>query len=77
LALLVVQLFLGRRGLHNAHSFANDPQPLNPMFAVTVAHVACGAWYRDQIVFDMEYSKCCDRRNSANFQRQRNEGGVK
>jgi cytochrome c oxidase assembly protein subunit 15 len=42
-ALLVVQLFLGLAAyLTRLHS-PNDPQPLNPMIGITVAHVACGA----------------------------------
>lgn len=43
LALLVVQLSLGIAAYIVRASSPNDPQPLNPMVGVTVAHVACGA----------------------------------
>ena len=43
LALLVVQLFLGVAAYITRLSSPNDPQPLNPMISITVAHVACGA----------------------------------
>src|SRR5882724_3632599 len=43
LALLVVQLFLGVAAYLTRAASPNDPQPLNPMVGVTVAHVACGA----------------------------------
>ena len=43
LALLVVQLFLGVAAYITRTASPNDPQPLNPMVGVTVAHVACGA----------------------------------
>jgi cytochrome c oxidase assembly protein subunit 15 len=43
LALLVVQLFLGLAAYLTRLASPNDPQPLNPMVAITVAHVACGA----------------------------------
>jgi cytochrome c oxidase assembly protein subunit 15 len=43
LTLLFVQLFLGVAAyIARLHS-PNDPQPLNPMVGITVAHVACGA----------------------------------
>lgn len=42
-ALLVVQLGLGLAALITRMRSPYDPQPLNPMIAVTVAHVACGA----------------------------------
>jgi heme A synthase len=41
--LLVVQLGLGLAALITRMKSPYDPQPLNPMIAVTVAHVACGA----------------------------------
>jgi cytochrome c oxidase assembly protein subunit 15 len=41
LALLMVQLGLGLAAYLTR--IAHDPQPLNPMVAITVAHVACGA----------------------------------
>ncbi len=43
LTLLGVQLFLGVAAYITRLSSPNDPQPLNPMISITVAHVACGA----------------------------------
>ncbi|MFN2515696.1 MAG: heme A synthase [Pyrinomonadaceae bacterium] len=43
LALLILQLFLGIAAYLTRAASPNDPQPLNPMVGVTVAHVACGA----------------------------------
>jgi cytochrome c oxidase assembly protein subunit 15 len=43
LALLVVQLLLGLAAYITRAASPFDPQPLTPMVAVTVAHVACGA----------------------------------
>ena len=43
LCLLAVQLFLGLAAYITRMASPNDPQPLNPMVGVTVAHVACGA----------------------------------
>lgn len=43
LALLVMQLFLGLAAYLTRLASPNDPQPLNPMIGITVAHVACGA----------------------------------
>ena len=43
LTLLVVQLFLGVTAYITRLRSPHDPQPLNPMVGVTVAHVACGA----------------------------------
>jgi cytochrome c oxidase assembly protein subunit 15 len=43
LTLLVLQLFLGIAAYLTRLASPNDPQPLNPMVAITVAHVACGA----------------------------------
>jgi len=42
-SLLVIQLFLGLAAYLTRLSSPNDPQPLNPMISITVAHVACGA----------------------------------
>lgn len=42
-ALLVTQLFLGLAAYLARAASPNDPQPLNPMVGITVAHVACGA----------------------------------
>ena len=43
LLLLVVQLSLGIAAYLARLASPNDPQPLNPMITITVAHVACGA----------------------------------
>ena len=43
LVLLVVQLSLGLAAYLVRTASPNDPQPLNPMISITVAHVACGA----------------------------------
>ncbi len=43
LAFLTLQLFLGIAAYLTRVASPNDPQPLNPMVGVTVAHVACGA----------------------------------
>jgi heme a synthase len=43
LVLLLVQLSLGIAAYVVRLASPNDPQPLNPMISITVAHVACGA----------------------------------
>jgi cytochrome c oxidase assembly protein subunit 15 len=43
LALLALQLLLGIAAYITRVASPNDPQPLNPMVGITVAHVACGA----------------------------------
>ena len=43
LVLLGVQLFLGLAAYLTRMASPSDPQPLNPMIGITVAHVACGA----------------------------------
>lgn len=43
LALLTIQLLLGVAAYIARLASPNDPQPLQPMIAITVAHVACGA----------------------------------
>jgi cytochrome c oxidase assembly protein subunit 15 len=43
LALLSLQLLLGVAAYITRVASPNDPQPLNPMVSITVAHVACGA----------------------------------
>jgi cytochrome c oxidase assembly protein subunit 15 len=43
LALLVLQLLLGISAYITRVASPGDPQPLNPMVGLTVAHVACGA----------------------------------
>lgn len=43
LSLLGIQLVLGIAAYITRMASPNDPQPLNPMVGITVAHVACGA----------------------------------
>jgi len=43
LSLLALQLLLGVAAYLTRAASPNDPQPLNPMVGITVAHVACGA----------------------------------
>ena len=43
LSLLALQLLLGVAAYITRVASPNDPQPLNPMVGITVAHVACGA----------------------------------
>ena len=43
LGLLATQLVLGLAAYMTRLASPHDPQPLNPMVAITVAHVACGA----------------------------------
>jgi heme a synthase len=43
LALLAIQLALGIAAYVTRLRSPDDPQPLNPMVGITVAHVACGA----------------------------------
>ena len=43
LILLGAQLLLGLAAYLTRLASPNDPQPLNPMIGITVAHVACGA----------------------------------
>jgi cytochrome c oxidase assembly protein subunit 15 len=43
LALLAIQLCLGIAAYMTRLASPGDPQPLNPMISITVAHVACGA----------------------------------
>lgn len=43
LLLLALQLVLGIAAYLTRLASPHDPQPLNPMVAITVAHVACGA----------------------------------
>jgi cytochrome c oxidase assembly protein subunit 15 len=43
LGLLILQLGLGIAAYLTRLQSPNDPQPLNPMISITVAHVACGA----------------------------------
>jgi heme a synthase len=75
LLLLVVQLFLGLSAYLTRRASPNDPQPLNPMVAVTVAHVACGALvFATTIVLTLRAFKVLRPRAEAvgfDFDRQR------
>ncbi len=75
LSLLVVQLFLGLSAYLTRAASPNDPQPLNPMVAVTVAHVACGALvFATTIVLTLRAFKVLRPRAEAigfDFDRQR------
>ena len=50
LGLLIIQLGLGLAAYITRAASPNDPQPLNPMISVTVAHVACGALFFATII---------------------------
>jgi cytochrome c oxidase assembly protein subunit 15 len=60
-ALLVVQLGLGLAAYFTRVASPYDPQPLTPMVAVTVAHVACGALvFATTIVFTLRAFRVVD-----------------
>ncbi len=66
LALLTLQLFLGIAAYITRAASPNDPQPLNPMVGVTVAHVACGALvFATTIVLTLRAFKVLRARESA------------
>src|SRR5690349_11013432 len=66
LSLLVVQLFLGLAAYLTRLRSPNDPQPLNPMIGITVAHVACGALvFATTIVLTLRTYKVLPASNSA------------
>lgn len=68
LGLLTVQLFLGIAAYITRTASPNDPQPLNPMVAVTVAHVACGALvFATTIVLTLRAFKVL-RSNASSFE---------
>jgi heme A synthase len=68
LSLLVVQLFLGIAAYITRVASPNDPQPLNPMVGITVAHVACGALvFATTIVLTLRSFKVL-RANVASFE---------
>jgi len=68
LALLAVQLFLGIAAYITRVASPNDPQPLNPMVGITVAHVACGALvFATTIVLTLRGFKVL-RANAASFE---------
>ena len=66
LALLGLQLVLGVAAYLTRAASPNDPQPLNPMVGVTVAHVACGALvFATTIVLTLRAFKVLRARESA------------
>jgi cytochrome c oxidase assembly protein subunit 15 len=70
LSLLGVQLLLGVAAYVTRTASPNDPQPLNPMVGITVAHVACGALvFATTIVLTLRAFKVL-RSSSASFARE-------
>jgi heme A synthase len=68
LALLAMQLFLGIAAYITRVASPKDPQPLNPMVGITVAHVACGALvFATTIVLTLRSFKAL-RANAASFE---------
>jgi cytochrome c oxidase assembly protein subunit 15 len=68
LGLLIVQLLLGVAAYLTRVASPNDPQPLNPMVGITVAHVACGALvFATTIVLTLRAFKVL-RSNAAAFE---------
>ena len=68
LCLLAVQLFLGIAAYITRVASSNDPQPLNPMVGITVAHVACGALvFATTIVLTLRSFKVL-RANASSFE---------
>ena len=66
LSLLAIQLFLGIAAYITRMASPNDPQPLNPMVGITVAHVACGALvFATTIVLTLRAFKVLRARESA------------
>ena len=59
LVLLGIQLVLGLAAYVTRQASPNDPQPLNPMVTITVAHVACGALvFATTIILTLRSFKC-------------------
>jgi len=59
LTLLGIQLLLGLAAYVTRQASPYDPQPLNPMVAITVAHVACGALvFATTIILTLRSFKC-------------------
>jgi cytochrome c oxidase assembly protein subunit 15 len=66
LALLGVQLLLGFAAYRTRLTSLNDPQPLNPMVGITVAHVACGALvFASAIVLTLRAFRVLQRNEAA------------
>ncbi len=76
LCLLTVQLLLGVAAYITRMASPNEPQPLNPMVGITVAHVACGALvFATTIVLTLRTFKVM-RGNVASSLRLENAQGV-
>jgi len=76
LGLVMVQLLLGVAAYITRMASPNDPQPLNPMVGITVAHVACGALvFATTIVLTLRTFKVM-RANAAASLRLENAQGV-
>jgi cytochrome c oxidase assembly protein subunit 15 len=68
LSLLGIQLLLGVAAYITRMASPNDPQPLNPMVGITVAHVACGALvFATTIVLTLRAFKVL-RSNASSFE---------
>ncbi len=68
LSLLGLQLLLGIAAYITRVASPNDPQPLNPMVGITVAHVACGALvFATTIVLTLRAFKVL-RSNASSFE---------
>jgi len=68
LTFLGVQLLLGLAAYITRQASPNDPQPLNPMVGITVAHVACGAAvFASTIVLTLRAFRCLRPKESVEF----------
>jgi cytochrome c oxidase assembly protein subunit 15 len=77
LGLLAVQLLLGVAAYITRMASPNDPQPLNPMVGITVAHVACGALvFATTIVLTLRAFKVMRASVAASSLRLENAQGV-
>jgi cytochrome c oxidase assembly protein subunit 15 len=77
LCLLAVQLLLGVAAYITRMASPNDPQPLNPMVGITVAHVACGALvFATTIVLTLRAFKVMRASVAASSLRLENAQGV-
>jgi cytochrome c oxidase assembly protein subunit 15 len=66
LSLLAIQLCLGIAAYITRMASPHDPQPLNPMVGITVAHVACGALvFATTIVLTLRVFKTLDSSTSS------------
>lgn len=70
LGLLATQLVLGLAAYMTRLASPHDPQPLNPMVAITVGHVACGALvFATTIVLTLRVFKVLRPSRSYQFER--------